>query len=313
MNRVSISAIQPNKNHFHSVVSSTITLNPKIPISNYDEKRFFFEGKSFLYSFSFPNIELINQQLDFPIVKKHLFFPKWESPIQIFEKSCVYLLSFVLLKKFPDGKSGAELVKFGMTFEDFVKYTKTFFHGDIILNVRGKVYGILCSTIPTVVQNNFKNLCSRAPRFVCEMSSLWMQLGFLSWLVGKTERFDLVVDKSTGQSEIWKSGVKLVECRYLKEAQCKSACLQLCKGPTQDFFNNKLGLPLYMKPNFKDNSCEMCFGVKPPEDALDPAYEEPCFSSCNAFKKMKHKPTLTSSISFNLEPNQFVSSKITNC
>ena len=39
----------------------------------------------------------------------------------------------------------------------------------------------------------------------------------------------------------WMSGVKLLECRYLKESGCKSACIYLCKGPTQQFFRDELG------------------------------------------------------------------------
>jgi len=46
-------------------------------------------------------------------------------------------------------------------------------------------------------------------------------------------------------SNVWKSGVKLLECRYLKESGCKSACIHLCKGPTQQFFRDELGKLYY--------------------------------------------------------------------
>lgn len=52
----------------------------------------------------------------------------------------------------------------------------------------------------------------------------------------------------------WLSGVKIEKCRYLVESGCKSACIHLCKTPTQEFFNKELGMPLYMKPNFNDQS-----------------------------------------------------------
>jgi hypothetical protein len=115
-------------------------------------------------------------------------------------------------------------------------------------------------------------------------------MGFLSWLVGPSTRFTLdVTNETTGVVEKWKSGVKLTECRYLMESGCKASCLHLCKGPTQDFFKNELGFPVYLKPNFEDCSCEMMFGIQPPNDADDPAYKESCFANCNALKYTKHK------------------------
>ena len=64
------------------------------------------------------------------------------------------------------------------------------------------------------------------------------------------------------------------------ESGCKAACTQLCKRPTQAFFSEQLNVPLYMRPNFTDFSCEMMFGVEPPEDADDPAYTTSCYSLC---------------------------------
>ena len=34
-------------------------------------------------------------------------------------------------------------------------------------------------------------------------------------------------------------------------------CVNLCKTPTQTFFTEELGMPLTMKPNFEDYSCDM--------------------------------------------------------
>lgn len=55
-------------------------------------------------------------------------------------------------------------------------------------------------------------------------------------------------------------------------------------GPTQQFFAQELGIPLYMKPNFEDSSCELQFGVAAPAEEDDPAYKEKCFSNCPATK-----------------------------
>ena len=96
----------------------------------------------------------------------------------------------------------------------------------------------------------------------------------------------------------WQSGVKIVECRYLAQSGCKALCLHLCKAPTQEFFAKELGMPLYMKPDFTNNSCEMRFGVTPPKEEDDPVFQEGCFSTClNNFKiraSKTHKSTSSS-------------------
>lgn len=48
--------------------------------------------------------------------------------------------------------------------------------------------------------------------------------------------------------------------------------------PTQTFFTETFGLPLTMKPNFEDLSCEMVFGELPPPIHEDEVYNEPCFA-----------------------------------
>ena len=56
------------------------------------------------------------------------------------------------------------------------------------------------------------------------------------------------------------------------------SCVNMCKMPTQTFFTEDFGLPLTMKPNFDDLSCEMIFGQLPPPLEQDEAYLQPCFS-----------------------------------
>lgn len=48
--------------------------------------------------------------------------------------------------------------------------------------------------------------------------------------------------------------------------------------PTQTFFTETFGLPLTMKPDFEDLSCEMVFGETPSPIHLDEVYNEPCFT-----------------------------------
>lgn len=60
----------------------------------------------------------------------------------------------------------------------------------------------------------------------------------------------------------------------------KQQALCVLQVPTQDFFTNDFGMPLYMEPNFEDLSCRMNFGQKPPPLEEDPAHTQPCFSQC---------------------------------
>jgi len=109
----------------------------------------------------------------------------------------------------------------------------------------------------------------------------------------------------------WQSGVKLVECRYLAQSGCKALCLHLCKAPTQQFFLQELGVPLYMKPDFKTNSCEMMFGVMPPSEAMDPAFQEACFTSCfNNFKNKTANSHAATTNTFKLRMLQNTSSSL---
>lgn len=57
-------------------------------------------------------------------------------------------------------------------------------------------------------------------------------------------------------------------------------CVNLCKTPTQTFFTQELGMPLTMKPNFEDYSCDMVFGQKPPALSDDEVNLQPCYTEC---------------------------------
>lgn len=49
--------------------------------------------------------------------------------------------------------------------------------------------------------------------------------------------------------------------------------------PTQKFFTEDFGLPVTMKPNFEDLSCDMIFGETPPAMEDDDAFKQPCFAA----------------------------------
>lgn len=41
-----------------------------------------------------------------------------------------------------------------------------------------------------------------------------------------------------------------------------------------------MGLPLTMKPNYEDFSCQFSFGKTPPPQGADEAFATPCFAQC---------------------------------
>ena len=71
-------------------------------------------------------------------------------------------------------------------------------------------------------------------------------------------------------------------CRYLAESDCAGMCVNLCKAPVQTFFTEELGMPLTMKPNFEDYSCDMVFGLTPPPLEEDEALRQPCLQECSS-------------------------------
>ncbi len=71
-------------------------------------------------------------------------------------------------------------------------------------------------------------------------------------------------------------------CRYLAESGCAGMCVNLCKAPVQTFFTVELGMPLTMKPNFEDYSCDMVFGLTPPPvDEDEGTLQQPCLQECS--------------------------------
>ena len=74
--------------------------------------------------------------------------------------------------------------------------------------------------------------------------------------------------------------VVVTRCRYLEQSGCRSECAHVCKMPTQAFFAQTLGLPLTMRPNFEDKSCELIFGAPPPPPEEDEALRGPCLVGC---------------------------------
>ena len=230
-----------------------------------------------------------------PITEPHAIYPAASRRTKDawWEKIFIFFLSWGLAAVSTDQVKAMKFVRAGMGYAQFVAVTRTLLRGTVD-EIKQRILGLLLRVIPRPVRRAITVFSTRRPRFISEKSSMFMSFGGLGWLVGPTERFhvDVTVPAAfaadTGSdvlpattTEKWLSGVKLVECRYLVESGCKSACLHLCKGPTQALFNDELGMKLYMKPNFRDCSCEMFFGVSPPPMEQDDVYGQPCFSTCS--------------------------------
>jgi Beta-carotene isomerase D27-like, C-terminal len=206
----------------------------------------------------------------------------------IWEKMAIFLLSWSLACVSVDKYDAMKYVYPGMGYPQFVSVSRTLLRGTAE-DINKRIVNVLLSVIPLKLRISITEYCLLKPRWIAEKSSEFMSFGLLGWLVGPVERTIIQITQPDGSVEDWLSGVKLTECRYLVESGCKSACLNLCKGPTQTFFNNELGIKLHMKPDFSNCSCEMNFGIAPPPAVEDPAYGEPCFLTCS-MNELKKKP-----------------------
>ncbi|XP_072976141.1 beta-carotene isomerase D27, chloroplastic [Typha angustifolia] len=96
------------------------------------------------------------------------------------------------------------------------------------------------------------------------------------WLMGPCSVNSIILPDGSSCA----SGVFVEKCKYLEESKCVGICINTCKLPTQTFFKDYMGVPLYMEPNFADYSCQFNFGVLPPASVSDKALTEPCLEIC---------------------------------
>ena len=203
------------------------------------------------------------------------------------EKAAIFSLSFLLSTICPEPIKAFK--KIGASYDNFVNVSKLLLQYKTSNEIRLKIVSLISKIIPKFVKDYFRKMYSENPKLVCELSVQWFGFGFLTWLIGPVEPIQNTFSSDDGTTETWNSTVKLLECRYLVASGCKAACTQLCKRPTQYFFSETLGVPLYMKPNFTDYSCEMMFGQSPPPESEDEAFSEPCFSSCSVVTKLSSR------------------------
>ena len=72
----------------------------------------------------------------------------------------------------------------------------------------------------------------------------------------------------------------LERCRVLEVSGCASVCLNVCKLPTQAFFNETVGLAVTLVPDYETFECRFVYGKTPPPPEQDQAFDTPCFSQC---------------------------------
>ncbi|CAN1803272.1 Beta-carotene isomerase D27, chloroplastic, partial [Linum perenne] len=113
---------------------------------------------------------------------------------------------------------------------------------------------ILVALFPPFLLDLFKLLISplAGGQVAAVMNARVTQLS-CQWLMGKCRVNS--VDLPDGTS--WESGVLVERCKYLEQSKCVGICINTCKLPTQTFFNDYMGVPLLMEPNFVDYSCQV--------------------------------------------------------
>ncbi|CAG9467539.1 unnamed protein product [Pedinophyceae sp. YPF-701] len=105
------------------------------------------------------------------------------------------------------------------------------------------------------------------------------------WLMGPMEGTQHVEVEVLGVKLRLPQAVKAERCRFIETAGCASVCVNSCKAPSQEWLMEDFGMPMHIRPNYDDFSCEWRFGVEPPPLEEDEAVLVPCFSQCTSAVK----------------------------
>lgn len=136
---------------------------------------------------------------------------------------------------------------------------------------------VLRSLFPGWLLAWFKVLFARPmPGFSSKLNAL-CTFAFGQWLMGRLELERLDEDSAgDGDAQL----VRIRRCRFLEEAGCASVCVNACLCPTQQFFNDDMGIPMQIEPDYATLECKFKFGVPPSQANEDAARNVPCFSAC---------------------------------
>ncbi|BAC09494.1 tll1942 [Thermosynechococcus vestitus BP-1] len=163
----------------------------------------------------------------------------------------------------------------------FIEITRQLQRGRSPAQQQAIVATVFDRLIPPMMSTLIRKLF-RPSRWVCEWNA-WFATRLTGWLVGASDRYWVEVIPPNQLPQWQHSGVRIQKCRYLAESQCMALCMNLCKKPTEQFFRQRLGIPLTMTPNFKDYSCEMVFGTPAqpiPQPPLLPCWQDPSQTPC---------------------------------
>lgn len=156
---------------------------------------------------------------------------------------------------------------------------------DKMSQTHDKAKSIIMRIFPPFLLPIYKQTFAKFPQFSAWMNT-WVTHYTTAWLMGNSTVIDLeVIDSTTGQSVILKEQVLFIEkCAFLEESKCLRTCVHACKMPTQRFFQEEMGLPVFLRPNVTDLSCRFEFGVFPPPTLKeDEIYPNSCISVCSTF------------------------------
>ncbi|KAJ8600902.1 hypothetical protein CTAYLR_010429 [Chrysophaeum taylorii] len=110
---------------------------------------------------------------------------------------------------------------------------------------------------------------------------------FGHWLMGPLELGDLEEERAEvgdGRGQL----VLVRRCRFLEESRCASVCVNACKMPTQDFFNEDMGVPLRIEPDYETLECRFKFGLRPTEADEAEARSVACLATCPNNGRLLH-------------------------
>jgi len=135
--------------------------------------------------------------------------------------------------------------------------------------------GVIRSLVPPGGNAAFRALFP-PNRFSCELNATITKIVF-AWMVGPME-VETTTENDLGIEMASKVHIK--KCRWLQESGCTAMCVNMCKCATQEVFTDDFGLPLTIKPNFENKSCDFYFGLTPPPIEKDEALLFGCNALC---------------------------------
>jgi len=151
--------------------------------------------------------------------------------------------------------------------------------------VQNIAHNILRALFPSWLPGAFDWMFAKPfPEFSARMNA-WATLMAGTWLMGECELNDCEIDGGgIGKSQ----GLLVKRCRFMEDSGCASICVNSCKIPTQNFFNEDMGLPLTMTPDYETGECQFSFGLSPTGESELVAKNTPCLSRCPSSGGMRN-------------------------